>query len=88
MTVYLPPPHAPSLEGVLSDVMGWTEATLERNRSQIEMQHHRPVFVRVVGTEELLARLLADPGGVGVVPVGTPLPAGLVRLVVPIAVKK
>ncbi len=71
----LPPPHAESLEDVLAGLLGWSEATFERQRTLLEQRSGRALFKRMSSDEESLAQLATDPGVVAIVDTTTALPA-------------
>ncbi|RME22585.1 MAG: hypothetical protein D6798_15430 [Deltaproteobacteria bacterium] len=74
----LPPPHSESLEDVLAGLLGWSEATFERQRTLLEQRAGRSLYKRMSSDEDSLSLLATDPGFVAVVDASTPLPDGAV----------
>ncbi len=74
----LPPPHAESLEDVLAGLLGWSEATFERQRSLLEQRAGRALYKRMASDSEALAQLSTDPGVIAIVGTTTAIPDGTV----------
>lgn len=78
--IYMLPPGNTAQNDVFEKTVGWSESTFERQSAIVESTLGRTLFKRMPGSSEVLAAVVADPGGIGIVAADTLLTPGVVVL--------
>lgn len=78
--IYVLPPGTPAQVEVLDKTMSWSETTFERQSQLVEASVGRVFFKRLNSSADVLAAVVADPGGIGIVSADTLLTPSVVIL--------